>query len=78
MGGGLTTYEGSRKVLLRRIIPSVRGRSGTATQELGSSSFLPCSNFGRDSKLPGRGNFFVYWILRGLFGDGLRPTRKEV
>jgi hypothetical protein len=78
MGGRLATYEDSGKVFLRRKFSSVRGRSNSALQELDSSPLLPGSVFRRDSKLQRYGQCFEYRILRGLFGDGLRPTREEV
>jgi len=78
MGGGLATYEDSGKVFLRGSISSVRGRSYAALQELDSSSFLPSSDFGRDSKLQRHGQLFNDWIFRGLFGDRVRPAREEI
>ena len=78
MGGRLATYEDSGKVFLRSVISSVGGRSYAATQELGSSPLLPSSDFGRDSKLPRRRDFFNNRFFNGLFGDGFRPAREEV
>jgi hypothetical protein len=78
MGGGLAGYEDSGEVFLRRNVSSVRGRSYPALQELDTSSFLPGSVFGRDSKLQRYRKRFVNRIRSGLFRDGLRPARKEV
>jgi hypothetical protein len=78
MGGRVAAYEDSGEVFLRGSISSRGGRSYSALQELDSSSFLPGSNFGRNSKLSRYGQRFKYWILRGLLRDGLRPTREEV
>jgi len=78
MGGRLATYEDSGEVFLRGSISSRGGRSYSALQELDSSSFLPSSDFGRDSKLQRHGQFFKYWIFCGLFGDRIRPAREEI
>ena len=78
MGGRLATNEDSGEVFLRRKFSSVRGRSYSALQELDSSPLLPGSESRRNSKLQGYGQLFEYWILRGLFRDGLRPTREEI
>jgi hypothetical protein len=78
MGGRMAAYENSGEVFLRGSISSRGGRSYSALQELDSSSFLPSSKFGRNSKLSRYGQRFKYWILRGLLRDGLRPTCEEV
>lgn len=78
MGGRLATYEDSGEVFLRGIVSSVRGRSYPALQKLDSSPLLPATDFGRDSKLPRRRNYFNDWIRSGLFRDGARPARQEV
>ncbi len=78
MGGGLASYEDSGEVFLRRKFSSVRGRSYSALQELDSSPFLPGSNARRDSQFQRYGQLFNNRILRRLFGDWLRPTRKEI
>jgi len=78
MGGRVAAYENSGEVFLRGSISSRGGRSYSALQELDSSSFLPGSNFGGNSKLSRYGQLFKYWILRGLLRDGFRPAREEV
>jgi len=78
MGGGLAGYEDSGKVFLWRNVSSVRGRSYATLQELDSSPLLPRTYLRRDSKLQRYGQLFNNRILRRLFRDGLRPSRKEV
>jgi hypothetical protein len=78
MGGGLAGNEDSGEVFLWRGISGVWGRGYSALQELDSPSLLPGSDFRRDSELSRYGQRFEYWILRRLFGDGLRPSREEI
>jgi hypothetical protein len=70
--------EDSGEVFLRGNVRGKRGRGGSVIQKLDSPTFLPGSDFRRDSELPGRGNFFDYRLYGRLHRNGLRHSSEEI